>query len=71
MRNFIDEDFLLTTRASRRLYHCQAEGMPILDFHCHLHVGEIEKNQAFARITEAWRAGDHYKWRAMRGCGII
>ncbi|MGA2381083.1 MAG: glucuronate isomerase [Spirochaetia bacterium] len=61
MWNFIDEDFLLTTRASRRLYHGQVAGMPILDFHCHLHVGEIAENRPFARITEAWLAGDHYK----------
>ena len=21
-------------------------------------------------ITEAWLAGDHYKWRLMRACGV-
>jgi glucuronate isomerase len=70
MPKFMDEEFLLTTRASRRLYHDHAEGMPILDFHCHLPVRDIAENRAFSSITEAWLAGDHYKWRAMRACGV-
>ncbi|MGA2639640.1 MAG: glucuronate isomerase [Spirochaetia bacterium] len=70
MPSFIDEQFLLTTRASRRLYHEHAEGMPILDFHCHLPARDIAENRGFASITDAWLAGDHYKWRAMRACGI-
>jgi glucuronate isomerase len=70
MPKFIDEDFLLTTRASRRLYHDHAEGMPILDFHCHLPARDIAENRAFANLTEAWLEGDHYKWRAMRACGV-
>jgi glucuronate isomerase len=70
MPKFMDEEFLLTTRASRRLYHDHAHGMPILDFHCHLPVREIAENRAFASVTEAWLAGDHYKWRAMRACGV-
>jgi len=70
MRRFIDEEFLLPTRAARRLYHEHAEGMPIFDFHCHLPVSQIAANHAFASITEAWLAGDHYKWRAMRARGV-
>ena len=66
----MDDDFLLPDRASRRLYHGFAEGMPILDFHCHLPAQDIADNRAFASITEAWLSGDHYKWRAMRACGI-
>ena len=31
---------------------------------------DIAENHAFASITEAWLAGDHYKWRAMRACGV-
>ena len=70
MPDFMDEDFLLHGRASRRLYHGYAEGMPILDFHCHLPARDIADNRAFGSITEAWLAGDHYKWRAMRACGV-
>jgi glucuronate isomerase len=70
MSRFIHEEFLLTTQAGRRLYHEYAAGMPILDFHCHLPVREIAENRRFATITEAWLSADHYKWRAMRACGV-
>ncbi len=71
MPKFMDDHFLLTTRAARRLYHDHARGMPILDFHCHLPVRDIAENHAFRSLTEAWLAGDHYKWRAMRACGEL
>jgi glucuronate isomerase len=70
MRRFMDEDFLLTTRAARRLYRDHAEGMPIFDFHCHLPARDIAENKAFRSITEAWLGGDHYKWKAMRASGV-
>jgi len=66
----MDENFLLSTRAARRLYHGCAKGMPIFDFHCHLPARQIAENHGFATLTEAWLAGDHYKWRAMRACGV-
>lgn len=67
---FLDEDFLLDSRAARRLYHQHAEGMPIFDFHCHLPVKDIAEDRQFATVTQIWLGGDHYKWRAMRACGI-
>jgi glucuronate isomerase len=70
MAKFLDEDFLLPSRACRRLYHSHAEGMPIFDFHCHLPARDIAQNRVFGSLTEAWLAGDHYKWRAMRACGV-
>lgn len=70
MTRFMDEDFLLRTRTSRRLYHAYAERMPIYDFHCHLPAKDIAENRGFRSLTEAWLATDHYKWRAMRACGI-
>ena len=33
---FINEDFLLGTKAARRLYHRYAEAEPIFDYHCHI-----------------------------------
>lgn len=66
MKSFINEDFLLTTEAARRLYHEHAEHMPIFDYHCHLNPAEIYENKQFSDIGEAWLAGDHYKWRVMR-----
>ncbi|MHA1726754.1 MAG: glucuronate isomerase [Promethearchaeota archaeon] len=70
MRNFLDEDFLLHTDTARLLYHEHAEKMPIFDYHCHLPVKEIAEDKRFKNLTEAWLAGDHYKWRAMRLNGI-
>jgi glucuronate isomerase len=67
---FLDEDFLLDSGIAKRLYHEHAERMPIYDFHCHLPVKDIAENRQFASITEIWLGGDHYKWRAMRACGV-
>jgi glucuronate isomerase len=67
---FLDDDFLLSTESSRRLYHEYAKAMPIFDYHCHLPVGEIATNRRFENLTQIWLAGDHYKWRAMRTQGV-
>ncbi|WP_058303177.1 glucuronate isomerase [Gorillibacterium timonense] len=67
---FLNDDFLLTTEAARNLYHRHAKRMPIIDYHCHLDPGEILANEPFRNLTEAWLAGDHYKWRLMRANGI-
>ncbi len=67
---FIHEDFLLSTRAARRLYHEFAEGEPILDYHSHLPPKDIAENRQFANLFEIWLEGDHYKWRAMRANGV-
>jgi len=67
---FITEDFLLTTRAARRLYHEYAEAEPIFDFHCHLPPNDIARNRQFNNLFEIWLEGDHYKWRAMRSNGV-
>jgi glucuronate isomerase len=68
--SFIHEDFLLTTKAARRLYHGFAEGQPILDYHCHLPPQDVAANRRFANLFEIWLEGDHYKWRAMRANGV-
>lgn len=70
MKNFLDEDFLLATETSRRLYHEYAKEMPIIDYHCHLPPNQIAEDLRFENITQAWLYGDHYKWRAMRTNGI-
>jgi glucuronate isomerase len=67
---FINEDFLLQTRTSRRLYHQFAEDEPVLDYHCHLSPRDIAENRRFKNLTEIWLEGDHYKWRAMRSNGV-
>lgn len=70
MKNFLDEDFLLQTETSARLYHDFAEKMPIIDYHCHLPVQQIADDINFKNLTQIWLYGDHYKWRAMRTNGV-
>jgi glucuronate isomerase len=67
---FLDEDFLLNTKTARQLYHEYASALPIIDYHCHLSPALIASDHRFANLTEAWLAGDHYKWRAMRANGV-
>jgi glucuronate isomerase len=67
---FIHDDFLLSTKTARRLYHEYAEGEPILDYHCHLPPKDLAENRRFANLFEIWLEGDHYKWRAMRANGV-
>lgn len=69
-RGFIDSEFLLQTRWAQRLYHGHAEALPIFDYHCHLPVADIAQDRRFGSLAQAWLAGDHYKWRAMRACGV-
>ena len=70
MKQFLDPDFLLSTPVAQRLYHEHAEKAPIYDFHNHLDPRAIAENRSFSDLTEAWLAGDHYKWRAMRCSGV-
>jgi glucuronate isomerase len=68
--SFIHDDFLLSTKAARRLYHSFAKDEPILDYHNHLPPKDIAEDRQFRNIHEIWLEGDHYKWRAMRCNGI-
>ncbi len=70
MTNLIHDDFLLQTRAARKLYEEYAAQQPIIDYHNHLPPNEINENKQFSNITEIWLKGDHYKWRAMRASGV-
>ena len=63
-------ELLLTNPTGSRLYHSYAEGLPIVDYHCHLEAREIYENREFKDLGEMWLAHDHYKWRAMRTFGI-
>ncbi len=67
---FINDDFLLTTKAAKELYHRYAQKMPIIDYHCHLPPSEISQDKTWDNIAEVWLGGDHYKWRQMRSNGI-
>ena len=67
---FIDKDFLLENESAKILYESYAKDQPIIDYHCHLSPKEIAENKHFTNIGEIWLSGDHYKWRAMRECGV-
>lgn len=69
MKAFMNKDFLLESDTARELF-AAANEMPIFDWHCHLSPKEIYENRAPEDIAWLWLAGDHYKWRAMRSCGV-
>lgn len=70
MKQFLDENFLLTNETAQRLYHEYAKDMPIIDYHNHLPPNEVADDINFENITKVWLNGDHYKWRAMRANGV-
>lgn len=70
MKQFLSDDFLLSTATAQRLYQQFAAAQPILDYHCHLNPKDIAQNRRFANLFEIWLEGDHYKWRAMRANGV-
>lgn len=70
MQAFMDKDFLLDTETAKHLFHDYCENMPVCDYHCHLSPKEIYENKQPSDIAELWLKGDHYKWRAMRSCGV-
>lgn len=70
MKKFMTEDFLLDTEIAKTLYHYYAAEMPIIDYHCHVNPKEIAEDKKYKNITEIWLGADHYKWRAMRSCGL-
>ena len=70
MKKFLCKDFLLKTDTAKALYHNYAAKLPIIDYHCHVSPKEIAEDKRYSNITELWLGGDHYKWRAIRSCGI-
>jgi glucuronate isomerase len=68
--SFIHDDFLLSNKTARRLFHEYAQSEPILDYHCHLPPQDVAANRQFQNLFEIWLEGDHYKWRAMRANGV-
>lgn len=70
MKQFMDQDFLLSTESAKSLFHTYAEKMPVVDYHCHINPQEIFEDRKFETITQVWLGGDHYKWRQMRSNGV-
>ncbi|MDR9364782.1 MAG: glucuronate isomerase [Balneolaceae bacterium] len=69
-KQFISKDFLLQSQSAEELYHHYAAHLPIIDYHCHLPPCEIANDINFRNLTHIWLDGDHYKWRALRACGV-
>ena len=67
---FLDNDFMIYNNVGKKLYNDFAKDLDIIDYHCHLSPKQIAENKKFKNITELMLGGDHYKWRAMRSCGI-
>lgn len=70
MTQFMNKDFLLKSKTAKKLYHDYAAKMPVIDYHCHINPMEIYEDKRYETITDVWLGGDHYKWRAMRSCGV-
>ena len=70
MEEFMSREFLLHGETAKTLFHQYAEGKPVIDYHNHLSPKDIAQHRAFHDLTELWLETDHYKWRAMRACGV-
>lgn len=66
----MDENFLLQTPLSRRLYHGCAEKLPVIDYHNHLNIRELAEGTNYPDLARLWLISDPYKHRAMRICGV-
>ena len=65
----MNENFLLNTEISKELF-ASVSALPIIDFHNHLTLKDMESDRQFADVTELWIASDPYKHRAMRILGV-
>jgi len=70
VKKFVNKNFLLKTEASKKLFFERSQNLPIIDFHCHLSPDEILADKKWDNVAQVWLGGDHYKWRAMRSCGV-
>ena len=66
---FFGNDLLLYLDSAKAIYK-EVKDLPIIDYHCHLDQNKIKEDVTFSNIGELWLSGDHYKWRAMRLCGV-
>lgn len=69
MKEFFGNDLFLRSAAAQTVYE-SVKDLPIIDYHCHLDERMIARDAKFDNIGRLWLSGDHYKWRAMRMCGV-
>ena len=65
----MNKNFLLNSDISEKLYE-GVSALPIVDYHNHLSVEDIETDKRFFDIYDLWIKPDPYKHRAMRMCGV-
>lgn len=65
-----DLDRILWDPMARRLYEEAARDLPIIDFHNHISVKQLQENKPFGDLDQLWLASDPYKHRVMRILGI-
>ena len=70
MKAFMDKDFLLNSETASKLFYEYANECPIIDYHNHLSPKDIYNRRKCENLTQLWLETDHYKWRAMRVCGV-
>ena len=66
---FFDDDILLTSEHAKKLYSAVRD-LPIIDIHCHLDPEKIADDAEIPDVGRLFLQSDHYKWRAMRMCGV-
>ncbi len=66
---FFSRDVLLSGKTAKKLYD-EVKSLPIIDYHCHLDPKAIAEDAFIGDIGSMWLDCDHYKWRAMRLCGV-
>lgn len=66
----MDNHYLLTSPLAVALYERYARELPIIDFHNHITMADVQSNRRFENLTELWLASDPYKHRLMRICGV-
>lgn len=54
----MDENFLLQTPLSRRLYHGCAEKLPVIDYHNHLNIRELAEGTNYPDLARLWLISD-------------
>lgn len=69
MKEFYNDNVLLENETAKVLYKA-VKDLPIIDYHCHLDQRKIAADASYEDIGRLWLAEDHYKWRAMRMCGV-
>jgi len=67
---FLNDDYLLSGKTARVLFHEAAERAPIVDLHNHLSPADIADDRVYETLADLWLGDDHYKWRAMRLAGF-